>query len=140
MGNTVRKPAPRTTRERPFTPGVSGNPGGRPPGLARLAREATGNGVDIIAFFTLVSRGVKPEGWPDGERLSADHMIDANRWLADRGWGRSPITIVTEEATTNPLDAIPYEQLAALREAMRTVLEAPKVIDAIDVSPTPDGS
>jgi hypothetical protein len=67
-------------------------------------------------------------------------MIDANRWLADRGWGRSPITIVTEEATTNPLDAIPYEQLAALREAMRTVLEAPKVIDAIDVSPTPDGS
>ena len=71
---------------RPFAPGVSGNPGGRPPGRARLAREATGDGVDVVGFFTLVSHRVKPDGWPEAEKLTADHMIRANEWLADRGY------------------------------------------------------
>ena len=76
---------------RPFAPGVSGNPGGRPPGRARLAREATGDGVDVVGFFTLVSHRVKPDGWPEAEKLTADHMIRANEWLADRGFAFRPL-------------------------------------------------
>ena len=72
--------------------------------------------------------------------ITLDDRIEAARWLADRGWGRSPITVITEESSANPLDAIPYEQLVALREAMRSVLEAPTFIEAINVIPTPDGT
>ena len=93
MNTADAQSSARTVVGRPFQPGSSGNPGGRPPGLARLAREATGDGVDVVGFFTLVSRGTKPEGWPDGEKLTADHMIDANRWLADRGWGKAALQI-----------------------------------------------
>jgi hypothetical protein len=74
---------------RPWPAGVSGNPGGRPPGLAKLAREVTFDGVDIVAFFTLVSHGEKPQGWPDAEKLTPEHMIRANEWLADRGLGKA---------------------------------------------------
>jgi hypothetical protein len=78
---------------RPWQRGQSGNPGGRPPGLARLAREATADGVDVVGFFVLVSRGEKPTGWPDTEKLTAEHMIRANEWLADRGFGKAPLQI-----------------------------------------------
>ncbi len=72
--------------------------------------------------------------------ITLDDRVEAARWLADRGWGRSPITVITEESRANPLDSVPYEQLVALREAMRTVLEAPRVTEAINVIPTPDGT
>ena len=104
---------------RPFAAGVSGNPGGRPPGLARLVREATGDGVDIIAFFTLVSRGVKPEGWPDAEKLTADHMIRANEWLADRGFGKAPLIVVNDpDASDEYVRTLTLEELREARHAL----------------------
>lgn len=60
--------------------GPSPNPGGRPKGLARLAREKVGNDGDAIITFWLeimndATRGVR-------ERL------DASKLLAERGWGK----------------------------------------------------
>ncbi len=118
---------------RPFAPGVSGNPGGRPPGLARLAREATGDGADIVGFFVLVSRGVKPEGWPDAEKLTADHMIHANEWLADRGFGKAPLVVVNDSDTSDEyvrtltLEEL-REALHALDDMRRAIGQAPAAI------------
>ena len=42
---------------RGFPPGQSGNPGGRPKGLATLAREAVGDGRDLVAFYLAVLKG-----------------------------------------------------------------------------------
>ncbi len=67
-----------------FMPGQSGNPGGRPKGLAANIREATSNGEEIIDLLTAVMRGDKI----NGKLPRLDHRIEACRLLLDRGWGR----------------------------------------------------
>ncbi len=67
-----------------FLPGQSGNPGGRPRGLAANIREATSNGEEIIDLLTAVMRGDKM----NGKLPRLDHRIEACRLLLDRGWGR----------------------------------------------------
>lgn len=62
-------------------PGQSGNPGGRPKGLARRVRELVGDDGHAIAEFMF-------EVQNDETERTADRM-EAARWLADRGFGRS---------------------------------------------------
>ena len=66
---------------RGFLPGQSGNPGGRPKGLARRVRELVGHdGSAIVEYmFAVLS---------DESERTADRM-EAARWLADRGFGRA---------------------------------------------------
>lgn len=71
----------RSARGRPFAPGVSGNPGGRPRGFASYIREQTGEGRELVDFALGVLRD---DTAPGRSRL------DALRWLADRGFGRVP--------------------------------------------------
>ncbi|MEE9137701.1 MAG: hypothetical protein V3V07_04035 [candidate division NC10 bacterium] len=68
-----------------FLPGHSGNPGGRPKGLAQRVRRATHDGKTIVDFMTSVARGAKI----DGRKPRLADRMDANKWLADRGWGRA---------------------------------------------------
>ena len=60
--------------------GISGNPGGRPKGLARYVRELVGDDGRRIADFTL---GVLED---DTERTET--RMQAATWLADRGFGK----------------------------------------------------
>ena len=67
-----------------FLPGHSGNPGGRPKGLAERVRRATHDGKMILDFMIAVARGAKI----DGRKPRLADRVDANKWLADRGWGK----------------------------------------------------
>lgn len=67
-----------------FLPGRSGNPGGRPKGLAEQVRQATHDGKTILDFMTAVAQGAKI----DGRKPRLCDRMEANKWLADRGWGK----------------------------------------------------
>src|SRR5439155_11377299 len=68
-----------------FLPGASGNPGGRPKGLGRRVRELVGEDGEAIAVYMLsVMR--------DEKARTADRL-EAAKWLADRGFGRSVQTL-----------------------------------------------
>ena len=76
---------------RPFKPGTSGNPGGRPKGAAGFAeriRQATKEGQDLMAWALAIARNPK-----------AKDRMAAIKWLGDRGWGTAPqeITITGPE-------------------------------------------
>lgn len=77
-------------RGRPFPPGTSGNPGGRPKGIMQLVRELTGDGSELVEFMLRLFRG----------QIKSSHLsdrIDACKWLADRGFGKSLPTIMEPE-------------------------------------------
>ena len=72
-------------RGRPFPKGVSGNPGGRPKGLAACVRELVGDDGRRIADFMLSVL--------DDETERTETRIQAATWLADRGFGKAPGTM-----------------------------------------------
>jgi Family of unknown function (DUF5681) len=65
---------------RGFRPGQSGNPGGRPKGLAKATRELVGeDGLALAQLWWDIAR--------DPMRRDRDRL-EASRLLADRGWGK----------------------------------------------------
>ncbi len=65
-----------------FKPGQSGNPGGRPKGLARRVRDEIGaDGGELVEIMLEIAR--------DLDASRRDRM-QAVEWLAVRGWGRAP--------------------------------------------------
>ena len=100
-----------------FVPGQSGNPGGRPRGLARMVREAVGEGADLIEFMTAVLKG-------DAKRLgvrtvSLRDRMQAAEWLTDRGYGKTiPVVDLPVEV---PPPSVP-ELIRAIADAMPPAL------------------
>jgi hypothetical protein len=66
---------------RPFPPGVSGNPGGRPRGFVAAIREQTRDGEELVDFMLRVLRGQLPD-------VRLRDRLDAATWLTDRAFGR----------------------------------------------------
>jgi hypothetical protein len=73
-------------RGRPFPPGKSGNPGGRPKGFVAAIREATDDGLELVSLMLQVLRGELP-----GVRLR--DRLEAASWLADRGFGKPTVAV-----------------------------------------------
>lgn len=82
-------------RGRPFPKGVSGNPGGRPKGLARMIREKTGGGAKLVEAMIGVLEG-------NANGVRARDQIDAANWLADRGFGKPPQAVDLEVTNVEP--------------------------------------
>lgn len=86
---------------RPFEKGKSGNPGGRPKGLAKAARDhldsvtgEKGSGADLLVKFW--SRVMADPDEPTSLRLKA------SQYLAERGWGKAAMHAMVEDE--DPLD------------------------------------
>lgn len=73
----------------PFPPGVSGNPGGRPKGLARRTREQVGNDGDKLITLWL--------GIMEDTQEETKDRLAASRLLAERGWGKPPTFVPIED-------------------------------------------
>jgi hypothetical protein len=69
--------------------GQSGNPGGRPKGLARAIRESLGDtdgtGGSLRERMIRIWNG-------DEKGFGARERMEAGKWLSDRGYGRVPET------------------------------------------------
>jgi len=78
----------------PWKPGQSGNPGGRPRGLALVVRNATKEGAEIVQFWLDVMRAL-PEG--DYSKASLLERLKASELLAMRGFGKVETLVVDEE-------------------------------------------
>ena len=93
-----------------FQPGVSGNPGGRPKGIAAKAREHTDKALEVLA-----------EGMADTDPRV---RVAAAKEILDRGWGK-PLTMTAD--VTKQLDQFTDEDLDAgiawLRAAIHSSAE-----------------
>lgn len=70
----------------PWKPGQTGNPGGRPKGLAGYIRDQTMDGRELADFLISVMRGeFPPLSFRGSERLKACEM------LLNRGFGQQPL-------------------------------------------------
>jgi hypothetical protein len=112
-GGTVARSSGGVANLRPWAKGQSGNPAGRPKGIAAIVKDKVDPGwmVDVLVDVAQDSRA-KPS-----ERIAAV------RELADRGWGKAPAFAAIEGADPLELSAIAQEvqsiadELAARRDA-----------------------
>ncbi len=69
--------------------------GGRPKGLATLIREMTRNGQDLVEGMLAIWHGEPLKdrtGRKRGRTPRVSDRLEAGKWLADRGWGRVPLS------------------------------------------------
>ena len=101
--------APSPVVGRPFLPGVSGNPGGRPKGLARYVRELVGDDGRLVADFMLAVL--------EDERERTEVRMEAGRWLADRGFGRSHVPVEVRQPEQEETIILVSPIMSLLKEA-----------------------
>jgi len=103
---------------KPFPKGVSGNPGGRPRGLAAYVRDSTDGGEEIVEIMVSVMRGDVIGGQVPRIR---DRM-DAATWLADRAFGKPVASVEAITRSVNvdiELRELPTKQLLEMLQSSR---------------------
>lgn len=127
------EPATPKVVGRPFEPGQSGNPGGRPKGLATKIRElapAEELAGFYLALWTRDGKVLRRLGIKVADVTLAERTKAAD-WLADRGYGKAPQYAAVEGEDplelTDPLDLsieAALDELAARREAQAAGADA----------------
>ena len=114
-------PAPKMPTGRPFAPGPDPrrNGGGRPQGLARLAREAVGDdGENLVRFFTAVLRADR--NYLGERRIALRDRMAA--WLADRAFGKAVQVIEIPEDPKEEQIHVMRQQIVEMPPALREQL------------------
>lgn len=81
-----KKQRPKPPPGRPFQPGQSGNPSGRPKALAEVVELCRNVTPDVIARLHEIVR--------HGDERAA---VAAGKELLDRGWGKAPETVTIDD-------------------------------------------
>ena len=82
MAHTQEGRARANANLRPWKPGQSGNPGGRPKDAAKAVRDAFGGSpAQLVALLLDIA---------SNEKQPAAARVSALRELYDRGWGKAP--------------------------------------------------
>ena len=101
---------------KPFAPGVSGNPGGRPRSMGGYIRSITSDGEEIVDLMVAVMRGETINGM----KPKIKDQMDAVSWLADRGFGKSVAMVDSRTMNVDmTLSELSSEKLIALLQASR---------------------
>lgn len=107
-------------------PGSSGNPGGRPKGLAAKVRAETRDGDELVEFHLAVLRGeidttVIANGVPTEIPAPLKERLTAAAWLAERGFGKPEQSVKVGGDESSPLTGL-FSQLPAdaLLDALKT--------------------
>jgi hypothetical protein len=100
--------------ENRFRKGESGNPGGRPKGIAGLTRELFDGELDetIVRFWASVMSG---GNLPDGRKPTVRESLEASKLLAAYGWGKPTEYAPVEDS--DPL-GLKDEQASSMSEAL----------------------
>lgn len=115
-------------------PGHSGNPGGKPKGLATKVRELTDLPTIVERMNAIVRGEAIRVGGENGHVQIPDirEIIAAATWLADRGWGLPHQHVTVDQGTTEDAfdpTALSLDERRALesllaKAAGETIIEA----------------
>lgn len=119
MADDALKTANQQQIGRPFPKGVSGNPGGRPKGIAAKAREHADKAVEVLVA-----------GMADND---ARVRIAAAKEILDRGYGK-PLTMTAD--VTNKIEEFDDESLDAAISVLRSTIGSDGEIDSGEVAQT----
>ena len=97
-----------------FRPGQTGNPGGRPKGVAALARQHADAAIDFLAKLLV------------DESAASSARVQAAREILDRGYGK-PIAMSAD--VTDNLDDVSVEELREVIHALREAEETARVAE-----------
>lgn len=122
-----------------WKPGQTGNPGGRPKGLASRIRAITNDGEDLISFLYKVVKG--EEGGQTRDKIQAAQI------LLDRGFGKAVETQVQVQLdakngdSTQTLDDLADAQLESMARQLQVANKGPTelapLMQDVTAKPTP---